>query len=65
MRRSQAITKARSNEKKVFYVEKILDRREDDDEKVLYLVKWIDYGDEANSWEPAESFLVCFFAGFI
>lgn len=38
-----------------FYVEKILDHKVENNE-TLFLVKWLDYGEELNSWEPSSSF---------
>ena len=39
------------DEEEVFTIEKLLDKRYPGP-KVQYLVKWKDYGDEHNSWEP-------------
>ncbi|KAI6222264.1 Chromobox protein-like protein 1-like [Aphelenchoides besseyi] len=47
--------KAKKNE--LFYVEKILDRREQKGQEVSYLVKWSGYSEQQNSWEPASSFI--------
>ncbi|KAI6209129.1 Chromobox protein-like protein 1-like protein [Aphelenchoides besseyi] len=47
--------KAKKNE--LFYVEKILDRREQKGQEVSYLVKWFGYSEQQNSWEPASSFI--------
>ena len=44
----------------VFEVETILDRRESKRGKrvkTAYLVKWLGYGPENNTWEPAENIL--------
>ena len=38
----------------VYDVEKILEARVDDNGTLEYLVTWLGYGDEHNSWEPAE-----------
>ena len=38
-------------EEEVFTIEKLLDKRYPGP-KIQYLVKWKDYGDEHNSWEP-------------
>ncbi|KAI6183092.1 Chromobox 2 [Aphelenchoides bicaudatus] len=40
----------------VFFVEKILKHKEKGNKK-LYLVKWVDYDEKFNSWEPEQSFL--------
>ena len=40
-----------SEEEEIFTIEKLLDKRYPGP-KVQYLVKWKDYGDEHNSWEP-------------
>jgi hypothetical protein len=40
-----------SDEEEIFTIEKLLDKRYPGP-KVQYLVKWKDYGDEHNSWEP-------------
>ena len=37
-----------------YEVEEILDYN-----KGLYLVKWVGYGPESNSWEPADNMLNC------
>ena len=39
------------DEEEVFTIEKLLDKRYPGP-KIQYLVKWKDYGDEHNSWEP-------------
>lgn len=39
-----------------FQVEKILDKRIDHEGVVQYLVKWLNYPDESNSWEPKSNF---------
>jgi len=36
----------------VYEVEKITDRRQDENGRWQYLVKWVGYPDEENSWEP-------------
>ena len=36
------------------FVEKVLDKR-DNDGKIEYLIKWYDYDNSYNSWEPAEN----------
>eukprot|EP01056_Protomagalhaensia_sp_Gyna25_P000645 Protomagalhaensia_sp_Gyna_25__644@NODE_12_length_8628_cov_38_763069_g8_i0_p2_GENE_NODE_12_length_8628_cov_38_763069_g8_i0NODE_12_length_8628_cov_38_763069_g8_i0_p2_ORF_typecomplete_len522_score78_14Chromo/PF00385_24/4_1e12_NODE_12_length_8628_cov_38_763069_g8_i015393104 len=42
-----------------FQVEAILDMMQDtSDKKFYFLVKWTDYGDEDNTWEPEENLLV-------
>ena len=40
-----------SEEEEIFTIEKLLDKRYPGP-KIQYLVKWKDYGDEHNSWEP-------------
>ena len=44
----------RKVEDEVYEVEKILDNRDSQ-----YLVKWVGYGPEANTWEPVENLLNC------
>ncbi|KAI1287278.1 Heterochromatin protein 1 [Halotydeus destructor] len=41
-----------------FTVERILDKRIRDDGKTEYYLKWADYPESSNSWEPRE-FLMC------
>jgi len=50
------MVRPKSDVKKLFYVEQILDHRVAKGKKT-YLVKWAGFGDGENSWEPAESFL--------
>ena len=48
--------------KEIFYAERLLGHREvKTGEKVVlqYLVKWRDYGDESNTWEPRSNLLTC------
>ena len=40
-----------------FIVERILDHRHDDDGNLFYHIKWQDYGDEDNTWEPENNIL--------
>lgn len=42
-------------EEEVYHVEKILKKRIRDDGTVLYFLKWYDYPDEENTWEPLEN----------
>jgi hypothetical protein len=42
-----------TSKKYIYDVEKILDKRIIDD-KVYYLLKWVDYSDSYNTWEPEE-----------
>ncbi|EAY16185.1 hypothetical protein TVAG_340790 [Trichomonas vaginalis G3] len=42
-----------------FTVEEILDDIKKDDGEILYLIKWKNYGDESNTWEPTESLDNC------
>jgi len=44
------------NKEPVYEVEKILAHREDQEGRLSYLVKWLDYPSSANSWEPASHF---------
>lgn len=45
-------------EEEVFVVEKILDRYKDSEGGLFYLIKWLNYPDEDNTWEP-EANLSC------
>jgi len=38
-----------------FAIEKVLARRRDKDDKPEYLIKWLHYGSEDNTWEPEEN----------
>lgn len=42
----------------VYIVEKILDKK-DDGGVVKYLVKWLDYSSDQNTWEPERNFKNC------
>ena len=35
-------------------IEKILDKKINNDCSISYLIKWVGYSDELNSWEPYE-----------
>ena len=41
----------------MYTVEKVLDKRPDPEHGEVFLVKWKDYSDEENSWEPRENFI--------
>ena len=43
----------------LFNVEKILKKKRAEDGELRYLVKWEGYGNEENTWEPAENFSGC------
>lgn len=47
-------------QKGLFYVEQILKHRIEKG-KTSYLVKWVGFGPEANSWEPSDNFFVSLF----
>ena len=44
---------------KEYPVEKILKKRNDQDGKPEYWIKWRDYGEESNTWEPMSNLQHC------
>ena len=48
------LRRSASDSDELYEVEKILDNRDSQ-----YLVKWVGYGPEANTWEPVENLLNC------
>ena len=54
-RNTPVLTESNIEENKEYGVEKILDSRRAN-RKNYYLVKWLEYRREKNSWEPTENF---------
>ncbi|KAG5680621.1 hypothetical protein PVAND_010115 [Polypedilum vanderplanki] len=47
--------KRKRSRKETYEVESILDKRTTDDGKIEYFLKWRNYSDDDNTWEPAEN----------
>ncbi len=48
-------TQVEEEEEESFTVEQILDRVQYENGQVYYLLKWLGYDEEWNTWEPAEN----------
>ena len=46
----------KEDEGKFFVVDKILDHRKNSNNNFEYLVKWKNFSDKDNTWEPIENF---------